>query len=162
MKNNKLTKIAILVTLCLILSYVEVLIPFNFVIPGVKLGLSNIVIVYALYAFDLKTAFSINIIRIVLSALLFTNPITMLYSISGGVLSFIAMVLIKQVKCLSLISVSVTGGIFHNVGQILMAMVVLSSAKIIYYLPVLMFCGILTGILTGYIGAVVTRRLSKI
>lgn len=162
MNTKKITKIGLLITLCLILSYVELLIPFNFVIPGIKLGLTNIVIIYALYLTDFKTAFFINIMRVLIFGLLFTNPITMLYSLFGGLLSLITMYLVKKIKCFSIISVSVTGGIFHNIGQISMAVIVLGSSKVIYYLPYLLVFGIISGILIGIIGAITTERLKKI
>lgn len=162
MKSKKIAKYGLMIALCLILTYVEVLIPFNFAIPGVKLGLSNIVVLYALYNFDIKSAFCINILRILLAGFLFSNPITIAYSISGGFLSLIAMILIKSVKCLSVISISITGAIFHNIGQIIAAYFLLGSDKIIYYLPFLLISGLVTGLLTGIVGAIVVERTSNI
>ena len=161
-KSKTIATQGILITLCLILSYVETLIPFNFAIPGVKLGLSNIVVLFALYKLGTNHAFFINLIRILIISMLFSNPLTMIYSLAGGLLSFVAMVLTKKVKFLSPISVSVMGGIFHNVGQIAMASVVLFSNKIILYLPVLMISGIVTGIITGFIGALILERIKNI
>lgn len=163
MKNSKqLATLSILITLCLIFSYIEFLIPFNFALPGVKLGLSNIVVLFALYKLGTKSAFFINIMRIFITAMLFTNPITMLYSISGGLLSFLAMFIVKKIKILSIISVSISGSIFHNIGQILMASIVLSSQKIILYLPILMVFGIITGGIIGLTTAITLERLRKI
>lgn len=158
MSSEKVAKNSIMITLCLVLSYIEVLIPFNFAIPGVKLGLSNIVVLYALYNMDIKTAFFVNLIRILVTGLLFSNPITMIYSATGGIFSFFGMILIKKVKILSVISVSVTGAVFHNIGQIVSAYFLLGSAKIIYYLPVLLILALLTGFFTGYISAIVIER----
>ena len=158
MKSRRIATAGIMITLCLILTYIEVLIPFNFGIPGIKLGLANVVVMYALYNMGIKWAFSINLLRILLTGFLFTNPITIIYSISGGILSFLSMIAIKKVRCLSIISVSVTGGIFHNIGQIFMAYIYLGSEQVILYLPLLLIFGTITGLLTGYIGAIVIER----
>lgn len=162
MKSKKITKISLLITLCLMLAYVEVLIPFNFAIPGMKLGLTNIVVLYALYLLDFKSAFIINVIRILLQGLLFSSPLTMAYSLSGGVFSFISMVLVKKINKLSIVSVSVTGGIFHNIGQLVMASIILGSTNVLYYLPFLMIFGIISGILVGFIGGITVERIKKI
>lgn len=159
MNSKKIATFGLLTTLCLILSYVEMLIPLNFAIPGVKLGLSNIVVMMALYLLDVKSAFFINVTRILLNGLLFSNPVTIMYSFAGGMLSLLAMVLVKKINSLSIISVSITGGIFHNVGQILMAYVYLGSVKVAYYLPFLLVFAIITGILTGIIGMIVVERI---
>lgn len=161
MKSKKIATFGLLTTLCLILSYVEILIPLNFAIPGVKLGLSNIVVMMALYLMDLKSAFFINIVRIFLNGILFSNPITMAYSFAGGMLSLLAMVIVKKINSLSIISVSITGGIFHNVGQILMACFYLGSSKVLYYLPVLFIFAVITGVLTGIIATIVVERIKN-
>ncbi|MFI3226644.1 MAG: Gx transporter family protein [Clostridia bacterium] len=162
MKSKQIATYSLMIALCLILTYVEVLIPFNFAIPGVKLGLSNIVVLYALYNMDIKSAFCINLLRILLAGFLFANPITITYSLCGGFLSLFAMILIKKVQCLSLISISITGALFHNIGQIIAAYFYLGSDKIIYYLPFLLVSGLITGLLTGIIGAIVVERTSNI
>ncbi len=162
MIKSKLATASILVALCFMLSYIEALIPFNLIIPGAKIGLSNIVVLYALYNLDTKYAFYINIIRICLSAMLFSTPITWIYSFAGGMLSFLSMILIKRVKFLSIISVSATGGIMHNLGQILVASLLFSNAKIVYYFPFLFVLGLVSGILNGYIGAILNERFKKI
>ncbi len=159
--KTKIALRAILVALCFILTYVELLIPINLVVPGAKLGFSNIVVLFALYNLDTKSAFVINVVRITLSAVLFSTPITWAYSVTGGILSFFAMYFVKKIKPLSEVSVSATGGIFHNVGQILVATFIFSTIQIVYYLPFLMIIGMLTGILNGYIAAIVNERLKK-
>lgn len=161
MKSKKIATFGLLTTLCLILSYVEVLIPLNFAIPGVKLGLSNIVVMMALYLMDFKSALFINIMRILLNGMLFSNPITMAYSFAGGMLSLFVMTLVKQCKNLSIISVSISGGIFHNVGQILMACYYLGSSKVLYYLPFLFIFAIITGVLTGIVATIVVERIKN-
>lgn len=162
MKSKIIARNSLMVSLCLILTYVEVLIPLNFAIPGAKIGLSSIVVVFALYNSGIKSAFGINIVRILLAGFLFANPIMITYSIAGGLLSFIMMVLIKKLKIFSLISVSITGGIFHNIGQIIAAYFYLGSDKVIYYLPFLLIFGLIAGLLTGIIGSIVVERTSNI
>ncbi len=153
--------IAILVALCFILTYVEILVPINLIVPGAKLGLSNLVVLYALYSIDTKSAFFINVIRITLSALLFSSVLTWSYSITGGILSFISMYLIKKTNKFSVIAVSAVGGILHNVGQILVAILIFSTSQIAYYLPVLILIGMITGIINGFISAILIRRIGK-
>ncbi|MFI3115668.1 MAG: Gx transporter family protein [Clostridia bacterium] len=160
--SRKVATYSLLISLCLILSYVEAIIPFNFAIPGIKLGLSNIVVLFTLYKLGVKSAFCINLLRILLAGFLFSHPVTIIYSLCGGFLSFLGMVITKSTKILSPISVSVTGGVFHNIGQIIAASVMLSSDKVVYYLPVLLFFGLITGLLTGYVGAIVVERTTNI
>ena len=140
---------AICVALAMVFSYVETLIPINFGIPGIKLGLANLAIVFALYALGLPLAALISLVRILLSALLFGNIASMLYSLAGGFLSIIVMALLKKIKGLSQVGVSIAGGVCHNIGQILMAWFMLGSFKIIYYLPVLIISGAVTGLVIG-------------
>lgn len=159
MKSRKVATFSLMITLCLILTYIEAIIPFNFAIPGIKLGLSNIVVLFTLYKIGFKEAIIINILRILLAGFLFSNVMTIMYSLSGGILSFVTMVLVKQIKSLSIISVSVTGGIFHNIGQIFMAYIYLGSDKVILYLPVLLIFGTITGVITGIVSAMVVERV---
>ena len=119
--TKKLTISALLVALAMILSYVEVLIPFNFGIPGIKLGLANLVVVVALYLLNARQALMISVVRILLVSFTFGNMAALLYSITGGLLSFAVMVLCRRIKGLSTMGVSVAGGISHNIGQILVA-----------------------------------------
>ena len=127
-----------------------------------KLGLANLVIIVALYTLNERDAFLLSVIRIVLVGFTFGSMASMLYSLAGGVLSFAVMVLAKRTKLLALTGVSVLGGVFHNIGQILMAIWVLHTASLVYYLPVLLLAGSLSGIAIGVLGAMVTRRIQKI
>lgn len=164
MKNSKAKRIAlfgIMVALAFTFSYLESLIPFNFGIPGVKLGLANLVVVVALYVMKPGEAFSIAIIRIFLAGLTFGNVYSLAYSLCGGILSFIVMWLVKRTK-LSVIGVSMMGGICHNIGQITVAAIVMETARIVYYLPVLIGAGLLTGLLLGVISNLIINRLEKI
>lgn len=156
MKNSIAKKTALygmLVALAFVFSYIEVLIPFSFGIPGIKLGLANIVVIIALYTMGAKDAFVISCVRIVLVGFTFGNMFSILYSLAGGLLSWMVMSLCKKVKSFSVVGVSVAGGITHNIGQIAMAALVLKTISIGYYLPILLIAGTITGFLIGILGA---------
>lgn len=150
-----------MVALAFTFSYLESLIPFNFGIPGVKLGLANLVVVVALYIMKPGEAFSIAVIRILLAALTFGNVYSLAYSLCGGILSFIVMYFMRKTK-LSVIGVSMLGGICHNIGQIIVAAVVMETARIAYYLPVLLVAGLITGLLLGIVSKLIIDRFNKI
>lgn len=136
----------------LILSYVESLIPISIGIPGIKLGLPNAVVVLLLYEKgSVKEAALVNVLRIVLSGFLFGSMYSIIYALSGALVSFIAMLIAKRLGFFSVIGVSVCGGVFHNVGQVAVAVLVVESTAVLYYLPVLMLAGILTGTLLGVV-----------
>ena len=162
MKTRKIAYLGLLTALAFVFSYIEFMIPVNIGIPGAKLGLANLVIIVALYTLNDKDAFALSMIRIVLVGFTFANLASMLYSLAGGILSFLAMSLAKNSKKLSITGVSVIGGIFHNVGQIIMAICVVKTASLVYYLPVLMVAGIAAGVAIGVLGAMVTKRIKKI
>ncbi len=164
MKNNKAKKIALfgmMVALAFTFSYFESLIPLDFVVPGVKLGLANLVVVIALYLMKPGEAFSIAIIRIFLAGLTFGNTYSIAYSLCGGILSFLVMYLVRKTK-LSVIGVSMLGGICHNIGQIIVAAIVMGTSRIAYYLPVLLVAGLITGLLLGVISKLVIERFEKV
>lgn len=144
------------------MSYIESLFPLSFAVPGIKMGLANIVIIFVLYKMSTIDAVIVSIIRVLLVSLLFGNVMTLAYSISGAVLSLLFMVMLKSTEKFSTIGVSVTGAIMHNIGQILMAMLLLETQQIIYYLPALLISGIVTGILIGTVSAIVIKRIEKI
>ena len=148
---KKITTLGIFVSLAMIFSYVEVLIPFNFGIPGIKLGLANLVIVIGLYSLRLNEVLTISIIRILICGFFFGNGMSIIYSLAGGILSFIAMAIIRKVNIFSIVGVSVMGGVFHNVGQILSASIDMKTTVVAYYLPILMIAGTITGCLLGII-----------
>lgn len=152
---------AILTALAMIFSYVEAILPFAIGIPGVKLGIANIVVVIALYKFGVKMALTVNIIRIFISGLLFSGTFGILYSLAGGILSFAAMLLIRKFKCFSIVGVSMTGGVFHNLGQLLTAAFLVSNLKMFVYFPVLLFSGLVTGIINGIVAGLVLEKLDK-
>ncbi len=148
-----------MVALAFILSYVEHLIPFNFGIPGIKLGLANLVVVLALYTLDLRDAFVIAVIRILLTGLTFGGLFSMLYSLAGGLLSFLLMAVLSRRNLFGTIGVSICGGVTHNAGQLLVAMCVLETGNVWYYFPVLLLSGAITGTLIGLMGGLMVKRL---
>ena len=162
MKTKKIAYLGLLVALAFIFSYIETLIPINIGVPGAKLGLANLVIIVALYTIGEKNAFLLSMVRIVLVGFTFANLASMLYSLAGGILSFLAMCIAKRSGKLSTTGVSVVGGVFHNVGQILMAIWVVKTASLAYYLPVLIIAGLASGVAIGILGAMVTKRVKKV
>lgn len=159
--TKKLTVSALLVALAMIFSYIEVLIPFNFGIPGIKLGLANLVVVVALYLLGTKQAFMISMVRIILVAFTFGSLAALLYSIAGGILSFAVMALCRKMKGLSVMGVSVAGGVSHNIGQIIVAVLVVENMNLLFYIPVLMVAGIITGLLIGLVAGMVLPAVKK-
>ncbi len=151
----------IFVSLALIFSYVESLIPFNFGIPGIKLGLANVVVVTGLYLMKLPDVCLISLIRIFVSGLLFGNMMSLIYSLSGGILSLIVMLLLKRTNKFSVIGVSISGAVCHNIGQIAAAIIVTGVPVIVYYLPVLMGVGIITGAVMGIIASRILAILTR-
>ena len=148
--------------LALLFSYIESLIPFHIGIPGVKLGLANLIIVIALYKMNARQAFLLSVTRIVLAGFLFGNLFSILYSLAGGMLSLIVMILLKKQNGFSVMGVSVAGGVFHNVGQLVIAMLVTESLNLFYYVPVLMISGLITGIFIGIIANEMMKRLRRL
>lgn len=147
--RNKVAYLGVFLALALICSYVESLIPFYFGVPGVKLGLTNIVIVLMLYCVGAKEALVISVLRVVLAGFLFGNMFSILYSLAGGLLSFLVMYLLKRTKKFGVLPISISGGIFHNVGQLTVAALVVENYNIFYYLPALLAAGFVTGLLIG-------------
>ena len=151
----------LLLTLALILSYVESLIPIFVSIPGVKLGLANLVVLICLYAYPSKYVFLISGMRVMMAGLLFGSMFSILYSLTGAFFSLIVMLLAKKVLKMGILGVSVLGGVFHNFGQLLVAMVVVSNYRIGYLFPYLLLSGILTGAAIGLIANGIVPYLKK-
>lgn len=141
--------IAVFSAFAAVMSYLETLIPFNIGIPGVKPGFANLVIVLALYEMGKKEAFFINIVRILIVGFMFGNLFSILFSISGALISLGCMIAAKKIKGLSLIGISIVGGVTHNIGQIIVAAFVVNTFSIVYYIPVLIISGLITGLLIG-------------
>ena len=161
METRKIARMGLLVALSMILSYVESLIPAFVAVPGVKVGLANIVVIFALYTLGPIEAPIVSLLRVILSSFLFGSVLSLLYSLSGALLSLGGMILMKKLKIFSTTVVSVTGGVLHNVGQILVACLVLETDVLLYYLPVLILSGVITGAVIGIIASLVIKRLEN-
>lgn len=158
--SRKVAFVGLCAATAMILAYVESLIPPLFTaIPGIKLGLPNIAIIFVLYRFGATSAAAVSFVRLVAVTLLFGNPMTFAYSLAGAFLSLCVMLILKKADILSITGVSVAGGVFHNVGQILMAMLLLGTAELGYYLIVLSITGTVSGILIGLCGGFAVRRI---
>lgn len=165
MKKNMTSKISrygLLIALAFLFSYIESLFPIHLGIPGVKLGLANLVIFVALYSEGWKGALAISIIRIFLVGFTYTNTFSMIYSLAGGTLSFLFMLLCKKTGKFSRITVSMLGGVSHNIGQIMIASIVLQNVNLFYYFPVLMIAGIVTGALIGILGETILSKVIRV
>lgn len=149
-----------LTALAFLLSYVETLIPLPFGIPGIKLGLANLVTLVALYAMGEKAALVISLVRIVLTGFTFGNLSMLLYSLAGGLLSFLCMAAAKRQGSFGKVGVSILGGVTHNLGQILTAMAVLETGSLLYYFPALLVSGTTAGLIIGLLGGLTLERLS--
>lgn len=147
--SKKVAYYGVFTALAILMSYVERMIPVPVAVPGIKLGLANIVIVLVLYTMETRDAFYISIVRILIAGVLFSGFAGFMYSAAGAIFSFFAMSLLKKSQWFSMIGVSVIGGIAHNIGQIIMAMIMLKNTKVIYYLPVLLISGVVTGVVVG-------------
>lgn len=159
--TKKLAMMGLFTALAMIFGYVEAILPISIGIPGVKLGLANLVVVFALYRLRPSEAFLINMVRIILVSFMFGNLSMMIYSLAGGVVSFTAMLLTKKSGKFSIYGVSVMGGIFHNVGQLVVAMWALETASLVYYGPVLLIAGLVTGLLIGIVSQEVLKRIGN-
>ena len=162
MRNKKtlqLTTMAFIIAFAMILSFVESRIPAFVAIPGVKVGLANIAVIFTLYKLGIKEAITVSIIRVLLIAMLFGSAVSMIYSICGAVLSLLTMILLKKLTPLTEVAVSVTGGVMHNVGQIAAASFMLSTNVVIYYLPFLLVSGTIAGVVVGIASAILIKRV---
>lgn len=160
--KNKVAVFGVFTSLALILSYVELLIPINFGIPGMKLGLANLLVVILLYKGCPRDALLLSVIRILLSSLIFGNMFSIFYSLGGGLLSLAVMVFLKKTGQFTVAGISIGGGASHNVGQLLVAMFVVQTYQVGYYLPVLLIAGVITGAVIGILSAEVLKRTQSI
>ena len=160
--KNKVAVFGVFTSLALILSYVELLIPINFGIPGMKLGLANLLVVILLYKGCPRDALLLSVIRILLSGLIFGNMFSIFNSLGGGLLSLAVMVFLKKTGQFTVAGISIGGGASHNVGQLLVAMFVVQTYQVGYYLPVLLIAGVITGAVIGILSAEVLKRTQSI
>ena len=159
-RSKKVAFLGLCVSLALVLAYVEVLIqPLVPSIPGIKMGLPNIIIIFLLYRRGASSAIGVSLLRIFLVSILFGNVMALLYSLAGGILSLGVMILLRKLNFMSEVGVSVAGGVMHNVGQILAAMLLLETTELAYYLVVLTVTGTIAGILIGLCGSLLIRKI---
>lgn len=159
-KSKATAFLGVFTAVALILAYVEFLLPPLFPsIPGIKMGLPNIIIVFLLYRRSAYSAIAVSLLRIVLVTMLFGNVMALMYSLAGGILSLLIMILLRRLNFLSTVGVSVAGGVSHNVGQVLMAMLLLETAELEYYLVVLIITGIIAGVFIGLCGSVLIKKV---
>ena len=162
LSTKKVAFLGLSASLALLLSWIEFLLPPLYAaVPGIKIGLPNVVILVVLYLGGIKEAAAVSFVRLCVSSLLFGNPVMFVYSAAGAVLSFLLMILLKKSDRLSTVGVSVAGGVAHNLGQTVVAMLLLNTPQIIYYMIVLTVTGTISGIFIGLCGAFLTKRLSK-
>ena len=161
MKTKRIACLGLFIALAFVLSYVEFLLPLNIGIPGAKVGLANLVVMVTLYTLGKKDAALLSFVRVVLVGLTFGNLAMLLYSLAGAVLSFLAMLFAKRTKLFSITGVSVLGGVFHNVGQIIVAMLVLETGSLLYYLPFLIVIGTISGVVIGLLSGMITARVGR-
>ena len=160
--KNRVAYFGVFTALALIFSYVESLIPFQIGIPGIKLGLANIVIVIVLYKMPLSQTYLLLITRVVLSGFIFGNLFSIIYSLAGGLLSLTVMALLKKGGKNSIAGVSIAGGVMHNIGQLVIAMLIVETYSVIYYIPALLIAGLLTGLVIGIVSTEMLKRLANI
>lgn len=160
--KSKVAYFGVFTALALIFSYIESMIPFQIGIPGVKLGLANLIIVIALYKMSLKEAYLLSVTRVVLSGLLFGSMFCILYSLAGGLLSLTVMAVLKRTEGFSVLGISIAGGVSHNIGQLVIAMFVVQTFNVSYYIPVLLVAGLVTGLVIGIAAESMLRRLTGI
>ena len=161
-QTKKIALYGVLIAVAFILSYVESLIPAFFAVPGMKLGLSNLVVIVSLYLIGWKSAASINLVRIVLAAILFGTVLSLAYSFAGALVSLLVMIILKKIGKFSTVVVSIAGGVCHNIGQIIVAMIVLNTRAIGWYLLILWFTGVAAGAVIGIIGGILIKRLKPL
>jgi heptaprenyl diphosphate synthase len=157
--KDRVAYFGIFTALALIFSYVETLIPISFGIPGVKLGLANLIIVIVLYKTALKDACMLSVVRVLLAGFLFGNYYSIVYSLAGALLSLFMMAALKKAGGFSVIGVSIAGGVSHNIGQLIVAMLVVETFQVAYYVPVLLTAGLITGCVIGILAQEMLRRL---
>lgn len=158
--NNRMVALTgVFIALALVLSYLEGLIPVFAAVPGVKLGIANIVTMLAMYKLGVKPAIVISAGRIVLSGILFGNLYVIIYSLAGAALSMCIMIILKKVKLFSVVGVSVAGAVAHNAGQIIVAVFLMENVNIMYYLPVLIISGVVAGIVVGILMSYIIRNV---
>ncbi len=159
---KKTAYLGLLAAAAILCGYIEFLIPFNFGIPGIKLGLSNFVILIVLYTYGFPGALTVSLVRVLVTGFLFGNLFSMAYGLAGAVLSLIVMALLKRTGKFALVGISAAGGAFHNIGQMIVAYAVTPALPLLWYLPVLILAGLVTGVIIGVIAGIILSRIGSL
>lgn len=159
MKQKKIAYMGLFAAIAIIFGYVESLIPFFAGIPGIKLGLANLSVLFILETYTWKEAALVSMVRILVIGFMFGNMFSILYSMAGAALSLTVMTLMKRFSGFSILGVSVAGGVSHNIGQLIIAALIVENTSLFYYAPVLLISGVITGILIGILTGEVTKRI---
>lgn len=159
MNNKKTAYLGLFAAVAIIFGYVESLIPFFAGIPGIKLGLANLAVLFILETYTWKEAALVSAVRIVVIGFLFGNMFTIIYSLAGAALSLFVMTLMKKSSGFSILGISVAGGVSHNIGQLMVAALIVENTSLLYYAPVLLISGVITGLLIGILTKEVTKRI---
>lgn len=157
MNTRKITEFGLLLAVSLVLAYFESLLPVMIAVPGVKLGVANIVTMLVLYRWGEKQAFFFMTLRIVMAGFLFSGVTGILYSFAGGVFCIVIMSVMKKIPFFSTMGVSMAGAVFHNLGQILIAVMIMENAHVLYYFPVLCLTGLISGFAVGYVSSLLIK-----
>ena len=157
-KTQKLAFLGLFAALAILMAYIEAILPIQLGIPGVKLGIPNIVIIFVLYVWNAKNAFAISLVRILVIGLLFGNLYSILFSLAGALVSFFLMLLLKKCK-FSRLTVSIVGGVSHNVAQLFVASMVVKVYSVLYFLPIMIGAGILAGTAIGILSSLMVKKL---
>ena len=161
-KIRRMTMLALLFAIAMIFSFVESRVPTFIPIPGVKLGLCNVVVIFTLFTLGAPSAVCVSLLRVILSSILFGNAAAFFYSLAGAILSLGVMILLVRLHLFSELGISVVGGVSHNVGQLLMAWLILGTGGVMYYLPVLLIAGSIAGALIGLLSAYLCKRAAPL
>ena len=159
MNQKKIAYMGLFAAVAIIFGYVETLIPFFAGIPGIKLGLANLSVLFILETYGWKEAAAVSFVRILAVGFLFGNMFSILYSLAGAALSLTVMTLLKKSSSFSLLGISVAGGVSHNIGQLVIAMLIVENTSLLYYAPALLISGVVTGILIGILTREVKKRI---
>lgn len=158
--SKNVARYALLAALAMVLSWLEAMVPASSAVPGMKLGLTNLVVIFALYRMSPRDAAVISLVRVLLVSITFGNAYSFIYSLAGAALSFLVMTLLKKTDKFSIAGVSVAGGVSHNIGQILVAIAIMGTSRLAWYLPALLVSGTAAGVAIGVVGGIITKRVN--
>lgn len=161
MSTKKITEFGLLLTVSLIFSYVETLVPIIIAVPGIKLGLANMITILILYRAGGKEAVFFMTLRVVMAGFLFSGMSGIIFGLTGGILSIVIMKLLMNKNAFSVLGVSIAGAIFHNAGQILVAMFIMENVNVLYYFAVLLMSGAVGGLAVGYLSYLLMKQYNK-